>query len=245
LTVGQRGLGSGGRGRDAGLEARDDRHPGPVVAADRLGGDDVTLRGRIDGKKEIDRFDVESAESRRRNSYYRVGALAEGQGSANDARVRPEVALPEPVAEDGDPFPRRLVFGRSEEPAAHRLNAKHREVLVRYRRHDDLDRVSTAAESQRACGDGSNLGEPGHMVAEVGKRRITGTGPGEGPHHIEMLTVVDPHDPARILHTGGWTEEQGVDHAEHRGVDADSERQRQHDADGEQRGLDQSARRMA
>src|SRR5690606_33002394 len=59
---------------------------------------------------------------------------------------------------------------------------------------------------------------------------------------VERSDEVDPVDPVGVLQEGGRAKQEPVGDAEHRGVGADAERQREHHGGGESRLLSHSAK---
>ncbi|OGU00007.1 MAG: hypothetical protein A2085_06570 [Gemmatimonadetes bacterium GWC2_71_10] len=155
-----------------------------------------------------------------------------------------EVCARERVRHHGRPFGPGPVVARPEEPAARGPNAEQREIRGRHRGDPHLPGLGAAPHAQVCRVDRGDLVEDARVTQgrEGGIQRDAAGAAAE--EEIDPLHV-EPHDVVRIPHAGRRAQQQGIHHAEHRGVDADAQPERQHDAQREQRRAQQGARSIA
>ncbi len=144
---------------------------------------------------------------------------AEADGAPDHRRVGPEHALPGTVAQNGQAIT-RMVAVRSYRAAEGGRSAEHVEKAVRHLRSDQplrLPRASGQVENQPAVA--REALERAAVLVDVqevrGRMGVFRRGRQRPPHHRDALRVV----------VGERPEEDGVDHAEERGVGSDAEGQ--------------------
>jgi hypothetical protein len=157
-----------------------------------------------------------------RHADHREGRAVEDQRLAHDGGVRPQAALPEPVAQHRDRRRPPVLLGQ-EAAAERRLRPEQREVVARDHLRGDLLGCGAARPVQLREGDRRHLREDLVLVAqvlvvEVRQRQLA---------RIPLVAHVHRREPAGILHRDRL-QHRRVDQAEDGGVGADAERQRQH-----------------
>ena len=174
------------------------------------------------------RFPVETTaaqgkvETGRHDADHRVRPAIERDRTADDRSVASEPCLPEAVAEHSDVHP-RPVFLRRERPPQHRPDAEHVEQVPRHLRHVDAHRRTTPRELGRTLDVRRDPFERLLLTLDIGEvrrreRRVLEVGARE--------PLLQRHQPFGLVE-GKRPDQDGIDDAEGRGVDADAEAERQ------------------
>ena len=169
----------------------------------------------------------------RRNADDGVVLVAELDLGADDGAVAPERARPQRVADDHDVLRRvRRVLGGTEEPAELGANAEQGKEIVGRGAKGNEHRVGAGAERGRVDRVRRHVRERVRGMLEgvvrhpsEGGARHVAVGAGE-PRSIEA------HHARRVGDVTRPADQQAVHGAEHRGVGADPERQRDDDEGG-------------
>ena len=162
-----------------------------------------------------------AVEVARRHPDDRIWVLVQVDGGADDARIGMEAAAPDGVAEhDVGSRVCSVLVARMEEPAEHRLDGQHIEVVA-----GDLVPPADFGASARIQSDGCqpvgcDVGESGVAGAVV---EVIGVG-------LIIIAVVLVHDgvqPLRMRQVER-AQDQRVQHAQHDDIGPDAEGQRQY-----------------
>ncbi len=142
--------------------------------------------------------------------------------TADDRSVASEPRLPEAVAEHSDVHP-RPVFLRRQRPPQHRPDAEHVEQVPRHLRHVDAHWRTTPRELGRTLDVRRDPFERLLLTLDIGEvrrreRRVLEVGARE--------PLLQRHQPFGLVE-GKRPDQDGIDDAEGRGVDADAEAERQ------------------
>ena len=213
----------------------DPRRPGVVVGRGLQAAEAETIDHHGRNPELGQEAGDDSREARRRHSHDRVGDAAQHDGLLEDVGPAAEPPLPHPVADyDDRVLPLPDVLFRPEATAERGPDAEDVEVV----RADGL----TGREHGLAPGrkDPPHEGVPGHPlegVRPLEDRHVVGVGAGE-VREVGTGARVDLHQPLGFGH-GGGAEEDGVHHAEQRGVQADAEGQGKDGHRGEARPADE------
>ena len=209
--------------RDAVVQSRDRREPVLVAGEARWLSDQV--RPRREGNPQIDRhLWVKARESSPAHAGDGERSAVENDVAPDDGRIGRKPPLPEAVAQDG----RRRRIDRPVRVAIERATQLKTDVRDRKERRrdgfgiDGLTPVAVAQEHRPCAGERHRLGEqiPAGARLQIRRKR-------RAPIGGLRRRVIDGNGSLEIAH-GRRPQEQRVHCAEHRGVDAQSERQRQH-----------------
>ncbi len=182
----------------------------------------------------------------RHDADHREALPAQDEGAAEDAGVAAESPLPESLAQEDDAVGARLLLLRAERPAEDRSLPERRERPRRDLPPVDalglahgVRRPAHGAEDEVlpvVAGDGL---EDRALVAQVLEVR-------HGEAHLrDLLRPLGEEHEAPGLRVRQGPQQDGVHHAEDRGVGADAERERGHGDDGEAGRAPQRAHREA
>jgi hypothetical protein len=175
-------------------------------------------------------------EARRQHADDGVVVVVDAHGAADRGAVAPEAALPESVADEADGRDARRFVGWRERSTDERLDAEHGKEAARHAPHLDALRLVDAGDVARHRLVAGDIGERSGVRAKIEEL-------GERHRHLAVAEVRRDRDEPRRGVVPEWLEQDAVDDAEHRRVDGDAERQRQHGHDGEARAADQPADR--
>jgi hypothetical protein len=149
------------------------------------------------------------------------------------------------VTDDGDERShRQRIFSREEVPALRRRRIEEVEKRSTDGRHPTHARGVTTPHREAPLRHRGIVGEARRAALEVQVAGVRKDIIGAGPSLVRRPEVHAIHL-ARLAQIGKGPEHQSVDHAEHGGVGADAERERDHHRCRETRGAPQAAERVA
>ena len=170
-------------------------------------------------RPQIDRDHAADLDFVRQDADHRVRLAVERQGSPDDAAVRGEVLLPEPVTEHGDFRRARRVLAREKRAARHGLELPHRRHVRRGPKRGDAQRIARSGQRIAGLVERGHLlerGRPGAPVEKVRQR---------GPFALNAalrVHAVEPDDSRRITQ-GERPQQEQIREAEDDRVGADGQ----------------------
>ncbi len=163
------------------------------------------------------------------DAHDRCGAIAESYRPADDGRIALPRGRPEAVCQHRRARGLRAIVGRTEQPAQHRPEPHHLEV----RAADDTGAYDAglAEADHRELDDGevAERADGLHALLEIAELRHREV----GVLDLDARRALADVDQTILIAIGKRAEQHAANHAEDRGVRADSERQGDDDGDGE------------
>jgi hypothetical protein len=194
----------------------------PNIAVGQAGGVQFLLQRRPE-------FSLTIFESRRHNADHRVGSSPETEGAAENSGIATEQLRPHAMAEH-DYGGRALTVLRLAEVAPHeRSDAHYLEEVVRDSGSGDADGIGAFAQNVLDVHDAGKKFEGSGAAPPVDE-----VGPGGAPVTVRIVSVHFSHHHQTVgMRIRKGAPEHRVGDAEHGGVDADSQRQREQRDHGE------------
>ena len=174
---------------------------------------------------------VREREAFRRDAYNRIALARNADRLAHDVGSRAESALPEPVAHDDDVRGARSFVGFSEEPARSRDEAEHVEETGRDLEPEHALRLAAAGKidfppiEDGELVDALRVSPP--LVEVRGRDRLLRV-------NRARRLLGEHHEPVDVQ-AGQRMQDERIDELKCGGVDAEAERQRQHNGRGHER----------
>ena len=174
-----------------------------------------------------------AGETRRCDSDYAEGVTIDEQRRAEDRAI---VVLPVSMADNRnrDAVTRRLLF-RQESPASFQRHTENGKIVRAYNRGETAADVALLSDANQDEIVSQSVDKSGVLVAYVA---ICGIGKSTVVFRVCVVVGIDLNQFARISE-GRGSEEQVVDQAEHRGVNADAEGENDDGSGGKTGGLEQ------
>jgi hypothetical protein len=216
---------------------RQSDHPGQPVHIGRRAGSAVAAKLQ---RRPEQFFAIRAIESCRHHADHGIRHSVNLNGLSDDFMIGPETVAPASVAENDELAAARLVFLRRKESAEPWLRAQHgKEVRRNHASCDAFRRLSGTADIELPGDVGPHPGKQAALLFPVQKV------PGREQVFVSVSLALQHKQQPAWIREGPGSQQHGANHAEHRGVGANSQRQGKHRCDRKARRLEDRSSSIA